>query len=239
MTINLCTVSDKVFEADGSIPEFARVRFELIGWDSDQNTAQTSVVAPEIVFADVDDLTGDFSADLWQNGAGLRGTFYKVALERYDSAGKTGRPQVTDLGKIQIEDGATTADLSELLSAGVTTIGVWVSAITESDYDRILYLGINEQTSDYTLVADDFSKMVEMNVGSANTLTIPDDATIDFETGTQIIVAQTGTGQTTIAGAAGVTVNSSVGLKIAAQWESVVLIKRGANSWIVFGALVS
>jgi hypothetical protein len=239
MAINLCTVSDKVFEADGSIPEFARVRFELIGWDSDQNTAGTSVIAPEIVFADVDDLTGEFAADLWQNGAGLRGTFYKVALERYDTVGKTGRPQVTDLGKIQIEDGTATADLSELLSAGVTTSGVWVSAITESDYNRILYLGINEQTSDYTLVADDFSKMVEMNVGSANTLTIPADATVDFETGTQIIVAQTGTGQTTIAGAAGVTVNSNVGLKIAAQWESAVLIKRAANSWIVFGALVS
>ena len=239
MTINLCTVSDKVFEADGSIPEFARVRFELIGWDSDQNAAGTSVVAPEIIFADIDDLTGEFSADLWQNGAGLRGTYYKVALERYDTVGKMSRPQITDLGKIQIEDGTTTADLSELLAQGVTTGNVWYNVISQDDYNRILYLGINEQTSDYTLVADDFSKMVEMNVGSANTLTIPADATVDFETGTQIIVAQTGTGQTNITVAAGVTVNSSVGLKIAAQWESAVLIKRAANSWVVFGALVS
>jgi hypothetical protein len=48
-------------------------------------------------------------------------------------------------------------------------------------------------------------------------------------------ILQVGTGQVTIAGASGVTVNSTPGLKLRAQWSSVTLLKRASDSWIVFG----
>lgn len=80
--------------------------------------------------------------------------------------------------------------------------------------------------------------MVEMNVGTANTLTVPTD-TVNFPTGTQLIILQTGLGQTTITGAGGVTVNGSPGLKLRAQWSSATLIKRGSNLWVAIGDLVA
>jgi hypothetical protein len=80
--------------------------------------------------------------------------------------------------------------------------------------------------------------MVEMNVATANNLTIPLDATVPFAIGTQIEVAQYGAGQTTIVATSGVTIRSASGnLKIAAQYVAVSLIKIGTNEWYCFGNL--
>jgi hypothetical protein len=102
-----------------------------------------------------------------------------------------------------------------------------------------LTIGTSVQTGSYTLVITDGQKLVEMNVGSANTLTIPTNDNVGFPVGTSILVVQTGAGQTTIAGAGGVTVNSAVGLKITQQWAAATLIKRATNTWVAIGALVA
>ena len=94
----------------------------------------------------------------------------------------------------------------------------------------------NAQTANYTLVLADAGKLVEMGVASANTLTIPADASVNFPVGTKIDVLQTGAGQTTIAGS-GFTPNATPGLKISAQWGAATLIKRAANTWVVIGNL--
>jgi hypothetical protein len=102
----------------------------------------------------------------------------------------------------------------------------------------ILTVKFNRQTASYTLVDADRSKMVEMNVATANNLTIPLDATVPFAIGTQIEVTQYGAGQTTIVGVSGVTVRSASGnLKIAAQYVAVSLIKIATNEWYCFGNL--
>jgi len=76
-----------------------------------------------------------------------------------------------------------------------------------------------------------------MNVGSANNLTVPPDSSVDFPVGSQISVLRAGAGQTTIVAGSGVTVNATPGLKLRAQWSSVTLIKRAANSWVAVGDL--
>ena len=51
---------------------------------------------------------------------------------------------------------------------------------------------------------------------------------------------QTGVGQVTVVGAtspSAVTVNSSIGLKLRAQWSSATLIKRAADLWVLVGDL--
>ena len=68
-------------------------------------------------------------------------------------------------------------------------------------------------------------------------LTIPANATAAFAIGTSITILQVGVGQVTIAGAAGVTLNATPGLKTNNQWSHVTLIKRGLNSWVAFGDL--
>ena len=87
------------------------------------------------------------------------------------------------------------------------------------------------------MVISDKDKMVEMNVSTANTVTVPDDSAVNFPIGSQITVLQTGTGQTTITPGSGVTVNATPGLKLRARWSSVLLIKRASNTWVALGDL--
>jgi hypothetical protein len=100
-----------------------------------------------------------------------------------------------------------------------------------------LNLEFVEKTSSYTLAVGDAAKQIEMNLSSTNTLTIPTDANGSFPIGTTVLIVQTGTGQTTIAGQPGVTVNATPGLKLRTRWSLATLIKRGVNNWLVTGDL--
>ena len=81
--------------------------------------------------------------------------------------------------------------------------------------------------------------MIEMNTttGQGNTLEIPLNSSHAFPIGTQISVLQTGAGQTTISGAAGVTVNATPGSKLRATWSAASLVKRATNTWALIGDL--
>jgi len=94
----------------------------------------------------------------------------------------------------------------------------------------------NRQTASYTLVLSDADKLVEMNVGSANNLTVPLNSSVAFSTGTQILLAQYGAGQTTIVATSGVTIRSNGGkLKLNAQYSGATLVKIAENEWYLFG----
>ena len=98
----------------------------------------------------------------------------------------------------------------------------------------------NRQTASYTLVLSDADKLVEMNVGSANNLTIPLNSSVAFPTGTQILLAQYGAGQTTIVATSGVTVRSNGGkLKLNVQYSGATLIKIGTDEWYLFGDIIA
>lgn len=95
----------------------------------------------------------------------------------------------------------------------------------------------DQETANYILILSNADQIVEMNVSTANTLTVPPDASVNFPVGTEITVLQTGTGQTTLTPGAGVTINGTPGLKLRAQWASAMLIKRAANTWVAIGDL--
>ena len=99
---------------------------------------------------------------------------------------------------------------------------------------------IIQKTAGYTLsAASERDELIEMNAAGAVTLTIPLDSTLNFPVGTSIQVLQTGAGQVSVAGAVGVTVNGTPGLKLRTQWSAATLFKRAANTWVVYGDLVS
>ena len=95
----------------------------------------------------------------------------------------------------------------------------------------------NAQTTSYTLVLTDAGRLVEMNVASANNLTVPLESSVNFPIGTKIDILQTGSGQTTVVATGGVTINASPGLKLSGQWSAASLIKRAANTWVLIGNL--
>jgi len=95
----------------------------------------------------------------------------------------------------------------------------------------------NRQTASYTLVLSDADKLVEMNVGSANNLTIPASV---FSAGTQILLAQYGAGQTTIVAGAGMTIRSNGGkLKLNVQYSGATLIFLSSSEAYLFGDIVA
>ena len=99
---------------------------------------------------------------------------------------------------------------------------------------------IIQKTASYTLSAlTERDDLIEMGSASAMTLTIPLNSAVAFPVGTSIDILQTSTGQVTIAGDAGVTVNSTPGLKLRTQWSTATLFKRATNTWVVYGDLTA
>jgi hypothetical protein len=99
---------------------------------------------------------------------------------------------------------------------------------------------INTQTGSYTLVLADGMKIVEMNVGSANNLTVPLNSSVAFPIGTLIDITQIGAGQTTVVATGGVTISSKDGnLKLTGQWSGATLYKRATDTWVLMGDITA
>ena len=97
----------------------------------------------------------------------------------------------------------------------------------------------NTQTDSYTLVIGDAGKLIIMNKGTANTLTVPKNSSVAFATGTVIAFMQYGAGTTTIAPVDGDVTLRSAGSLLSAytQYSTGVLIKIGTDEWVVSGDL--
>ena len=111
--------------------------------------------------------------------------------------------------------------------------GVAVPTASQVDSKTAKLIVINRQTSSYSLVLSDADKLVEMNVASANNLTVPPSV---FASGTQILLAQYGAGQTTIVPGSGMTIRSNGGkLKLNAQYSGATLVFISTTEAYLFG----
>lgn len=113
-----------------------------------------------------------------------------------------------------------------------------IQAPVASDLDtaNLLELETNTQTgTTYTLVLADAGKVVEMNNGSANTLTVPPNSSVAFPVGTVVEVYNMGAGITTVAAGSGVTVRNAGDLS--AQYATASLRKRATDEWVLTGSL--
>lgn len=115
--------------------------------------------------------------------------------------------------------------------------GVTSAIQTQIDTKTNKLITANRQTASYTLVAGDADKLVEMNVASANNLTVPAST---FSAGTQILLAQYGAGQTTIVAGSGMTIRSNGGkLKLSAQYSGATLVFISGTEAYLFGDIAS
>jgi hypothetical protein len=123
---------------------------------------------------------------------------------------------------------------------GVAIADAYIASAATWNAKQDSTITTNRQTASYTLALTDANKLVEMNVGSANNLTVPLDSTVAFPTGTQILLSQYGSGQTTIVATGGVTIRSSGGkLKLNTQYSGATLIKIATNEWYLFGDITA
>ena len=145
------------------------------------------------------------------------------------------------IAKTKIAGTAVTLDDSGTITSSMiadsTIVDGDISATANIAQGKIADILTNAQTASYTLVLADKNKIIEMNVGSANDLTVPANSVVAFPVGTQIQVLQTGAGKTRILAGGGVTVNATPGVYMRAQWSGVTLLKRASDTWVVMGDL--
>lgn len=106
---------------------------------------------------------------------------------------------------------------------------------------------LNAQTgTTYTLVIGDKGQKVTMSNASANTLTVPSNASVPFPLLTRIEVTQGGAGQTSLAAAGGVSIFSfgsptaNLGwLKLVGQNAGAILTKTATNTWLLEGNITA
>jgi hypothetical protein len=99
---------------------------------------------------------------------------------------------------------------------------------------------ISLKTADYTITKDDAGKTVNASSASDIVITIPANSTTPFINGQKIEIFRSGTGNVSIAGAVGVTINSkNSNKKIAAQFSGCVLVKTDTNTWLLIGDLTA
>ncbi|MBB3842224.1 hypothetical protein FHS57_006255 [Runella defluvii] len=120
------------------------------------------------------------------------------------------------------------------------------SAGTRGWYDQVALKSVvlkanrNRQTTSYTLALADAWGIVEQDVATANTVTIPPNSSVAFEIDTACTVIQLGAGQVTIVAGAGVTLRTADGkLKLRVQYSSCTMIQRAINDWYVIGDTTS
>jgi hypothetical protein len=176
----------------------------------------------------------------------------------------------TDTGKVKIGNGSTAWNSLSYLGAGTVTsitagTGLSGGTITTSGTIAIdtattvdvstaqtltnktltapkINLTLNAQTgTTYTFVLGDNGQLVTASNASAQTYSIPTNASVAYPTGTQINIIQIGAGQVTIqAVTSGTTTVASTGAtatapKLRAQYSSATLIKASTDLWYVVG----
>ena len=135
-----------------------------------------------------------------------------------------------------------------ITTSGTIAIDSTVATLTGSQTltnktltDAKINLAFDAETASYTAVLANNSQVVTMNNASANTFSIPTNASVAFPIGTQINVLQIGAGQTTIqAVTSGTTTVLSTGAtaaapKLRAQYSAATCLKAGTDLWYVFG----
>lgn len=142
-------------------------------------------------------------------------------------------------GMLNVADGAA--------ALGETSATAYRGDRGKTAYDHsqtvhaVRHVTANEQTGPgYTLVLSDDSKLVDMNRSTAQALTVPPYSSVQFPTGTQILIRQKGAGQVTITAGSGVTLQSAdSALKTRVQNSVAGLLKIDTDTWVVFGDLVA
>lgn len=107
--------------------------------------------------------------------------------------------------------------------------------------DPKVNLAFDAETASYTAVLANNGQVVTMDNASANTFSIPTNASVAYPIGTQLNVLQIGAGQTTIqAVTSGTTTILSTGAtaaapKIRARYGMATAIKSATDTWYVVG----
>lgn len=162
----------------------------------------------------------------------------------WTSLGYTGAGTVTSIiAGTGLSGGTITSSGTITIDTSVTADLTTAQTLTNKTLTApVINLALNAQTgTTYTFALTDNGKLVTASNASAQTYSIPTNASVAFPIGTQINIIQIGAGQVTIqAVTSGTTTVSSTGAtatapKLRAQYSSATLIKASTDLWYVVG----
>jgi len=140
-----------------------------------------------------------------------------------------------------LSGGTITSTGTIAIDATVATLTGTQTLTNKTLTDPKINLAFDAETASYTAVLANNGQVVTMDNASANTFSIPTNASVAFPIGTQINVLQIGAGQTTIqAVTSGTTSILSTGAtaaapKLRARYSAATCLKAGTDLWYVFG----
>jgi hypothetical protein len=185
----------------------------------------------------VNDISGLPILEVFSDDRIVMGTFNKNTL-------------VITGSRIGIDKAVPTADLDISGSVFITgslsitgSTGLTVSGSASFANDVIMNgvvrnrLNLSTQTTNYTLALQDEGRLIFMTSGGANIVTVPSSSAANFPIGAQVMLTQSGSGQTRFTSAStGVTLlSANNALKIANRYSAATLIKTDTNAWYLFG----
>ncbi len=112
-----------------------------------------------------------------------------------------------------------------------TTDTVTIAASVPSVYSSVR----TQSGTTYTLALTDAGDYIQTTSSTAVTITVPLQSSVAWAADTEIYFEQNNTGQITIAGASGVTINSSETLKSFARYSVLALKRVAENVWTLTG----
>jgi len=139
-------------------------------------------------------------------------------------------------GTLAIANGGT-GTTTPTLTAGnnITITGTWPNQTINSSAG-LYWTHSALKTNNYTLQAgDDADKPIEMNLSTANTVTIPPHSSVALNVGCKIPIIQYGTGLTSVVAGLNVNIRSSAGnLNGAGQNTIMIAEQRAIDDWYLW-----
>lgn len=102
---------------------------------------------------------------------------------------------------------------------------------------------LSGKTTDFVLSSGDMGRTLEVDSSASLTITVPSDTQATIPVGSQVAFIQAGPGTVTfVPSTSGGTVtllSKNSNRRISTQYSQVLLVKRAANSWYLFGDLTA
>ena len=149
---------------------------------------------------------------------------------------KVARQLIESITTAQVESFAQSASAA----APVQSVAGKTGAVSLLSADVAGPVISTQEGTSFTLVANNANNAVLFSAAAAVAVMIPANSSVPFPLQTQIVLIQSGAGQLTVQGAAGVTLQSSGGkTKSGAQYAILTLFKVATDTWILGGDITT